>query len=60
MSIQVFIDRSYGREIIRPACPKAEVFCRLAGQKTLTRQNVEWIKSLGFVVNVAHKGPVTL
>lgn len=40
----------YGRETLRPACPLSEGFARLLGQKTLTPEDVERIKALGFVV----------
>lgn len=42
----------YGRETIKPVCDRAKLFVALLGQKTLTRQNVEHIKELGYEVRV--------
>lgn len=52
MELIVEIDRSFGRETIRPACPVSEKFCRLLKQRTLTREDVELIKQLGYTVKV--------
>ena len=52
MDISVQIKNIYGNEHIYPACEKAEVFCRMLRQKTLTPRDVEQIKRLGFDVNV--------
>jgi hypothetical protein len=50
--IKVRITNKYGKELIYPMCQKAELFCSIAGAKTLTRSNIESIKALGFDVDV--------
>lgn len=40
----------YGRVTIRPACDVSRAFAALLGQKTLTEDNVEGIKKLGYRV----------
>lgn len=51
-SIKVRITNSYGKEFIRPACETAELFCKIAGAQTLTRENIDHIKALGYDVEV--------
>lgn len=58
--IFVVIGHQYGQEVIRPACPTAEIFCEIARTKTLTRQLVEQIKRLGYTVKVQRTEPETL
>jgi len=52
MTIQVTIRNVYGNELIYPACDKAEAFAHLTGKKTLSHNNVETIKRLGYKVEV--------
>jgi hypothetical protein len=59
-TIQVEIKTIYGNEKIYPACDKAEGFCKLIGQKTLTRYDIEHIKALGYEVQVQSHHPATL
>lgn len=59
-TIQVEIKTVFGREVIYPACPQAEGFCQLIGQKSLTRDQIEQIKALGYEVQVATSHPATL
>ena len=59
-AIQVFLKQQYGQEVIRPACPKAELFCRMAGTKVLTRKLVEQVKELGYKVEVVPTEPKEL
>ncbi len=40
----------YGRETIIPECDVSRNFAKLLGQKVLTRENIETIKTLGFRV----------
>lgn len=42
----------YGRETIKPACDLSRGFAVLLKQKTLTHEDVERIKALGFEVRV--------
>ena len=60
MKIQVTIRKVYGRENIYPACEKADNFCRLLGQATLTHDNITIIKDLGYTVEVVSQHPATL
>jgi hypothetical protein len=53
MNITVEIKNNFGNEAIYPACEKSRVFAEIAGTKTLTRETIEKIKSLGYVVGVA-------
>lgn len=59
-TISVQIKTIYGNEKIYPACPKAETFCKLIGQKTLTEIDIKRIKELGFEVQVQSSHPATL
>ncbi|UOF77941.1 hypothetical protein [Caudoviricetes sp.] len=52
MKISVTIKSVYGNEMIYPACPVAEAFAQLAGTKTLTRQALQIIKSMGYQIEV--------
>ncbi len=50
--ILVTIKQVYGEDKIYPACEKAEVFARMTGCKTLTARTIDYIKQLGYTVNV--------
>jgi hypothetical protein len=52
MTITVTVRDVYGISTIYPACETAKLLARLAGTKTLTRQALETIKSLGYTVTV--------
>ena len=58
--INVEIKSIYGKQRIYPACEKAETFCKLIGQNTLTDLDVQRIKELGFEVRVKPSHPATL
>lgn len=60
MQIKVQIKSVFGRDVIYPACEKAEGFCKLIGQKSLTDQQVKHIKDLGYQVVVESHHPATL
>lgn len=60
MDIKVKITTVFGREVIRPACDKAEVFCELVKQTSLTERDVGLIKGLGYTVEVVNSHPATL
>ncbi len=60
MEIKVKIISQFGNQRIFPACPKAELFCEIAGTTTLTDKMVKTIKSLGYTVSVVVDGPATL
>ena len=52
MQINVRIVSQYGQQRIFPDCPTAELFCSIAGSKTLTDGAIRDIKALGYSVNV--------
>jgi len=52
MNIQVQVKTIYGNKTIYPLCEKAKIFASMVGQKTLTMQDVEHIKKLGYTVEV--------
>lgn len=52
MQINVRIVSQYGQQRIFPACHTAELFCSIAGAKTLTDSAIRDIKALGYTVNV--------
>ena len=60
MQITVEIKSQYGAYVIHPVCDKAKTFAQIAGTKTLTRDAIQNIKSLGFTVEVRQLQPVTL
>ena len=60
MQITVEIKSQYGAHVIHPVCDKAKTFAQIAGTKTLTRDAIQNIKSLGFTVEVRQLQPVTL
>lgn len=61
MKITVRIDRNYGIQTVYPACPAAELFARIAGTKTLTRNAMRDIAALGYAIEVtAPEVPKTL
>lgn len=45
----------FGVDTIIPACPVAETFANIAGTKTLTKPAIEYIKSLGYRVEVVQQ-----
>lgn len=50
MEIQVQVKNVYGNDLVYPICRKAELFCFIAGTKTLSEQDIKHIKSLGYEV----------
>lgn len=51
-TIQVILKSQYGNDRIFPHCEKAHAFAAIAGNKTLSKENIECIKALGFCVSV--------
>lgn len=51
-TIQVKVSRVYGRELIMPVCDTGKFFARLTGTKTLTREHISLIKTMGYGVDV--------
>ena len=58
-SITVELREQYGAQVIHPVCPAAKLFARIAGTKTLTRDTVQTIKTLGYRIEVKQQ-PVTI
>ena len=52
MMITVKIRNVYGNERIYPVCEKAQLFARMVGAQTLTREVLAKIKELGYSVEV--------
>ena len=52
MTITVQIKTVYGNEAIYPICDKAKQFAALVGTKTLTRDAIAKIKTLGYSIEV--------
>ncbi len=50
MEIQVQVKNVYGNDLVYPICRKAELFCFIAGTKTLGEQDIKHIKLLGYEV----------
>jgi hypothetical protein len=53
-SISIKIVPQFGKERFFPADKAADLFCEIAGAKTLTREKIECIKQLGYEVKVVH------
>ena len=52
MKIIVEVENVYGNVLVYPICKNAKIFCKLLNQKTLTGRNLEYIKSLGYKVEI--------
>lgn len=57
MSIQVKLAQQYGQEVIQPVCEKAKLFAAMVGTKTLTRPTIDYVKKLGYRVEVIPTEP---
>lgn len=52
MVVQVEIKSVYGAEKIYPVCQTGKLFADIAGTKTLTREVLKNIKSLGYSLEI--------
>ena len=50
--ITVKIKTVYGLETVYPVCPAAKLFTQIAGTKTMTRNTLRDIKTLGYSIAV--------
>lgn len=50
--IRVEIKTLYGVERIYPVNKQGQIFASMLGQKTLSRDNIDCIKALGFTIEV--------
>lgn len=53
LSITVEARNVYGKEVVYPVCARAQLFCRIAGTLTLTRDAVQAIRALGYTIYLA-------
>lgn len=58
--ILVSIRRQYGQDVVHPESREAEIFCEIAGTKTLTKPTIDRVKQLGYKVTVMQTLPIEL
>lgn len=58
--IRVVLGHQYGQQVVLPASPEAEIFCQIAGTKTLPQKLIGQIKALGYRVLVVPTQPEEL
>jgi len=51
-TITVKITSVFGNRTVYPICDNARLFALLAGTKTLTETTINYIKKLGYTINV--------
>lgn len=59
MKITIRIDKNYGIETAYPVCDRAQLFARIAGTKTLTRNTLRDIDALGYEIEIQQTTPKT-
>lgn len=59
MKITIRIDKNYGIETAYPVCESAQLFARIAGTKTLTRNTLRDIDALGYEIEIQQTTPKT-
>jgi hypothetical protein len=59
MKITIRADKNYGVEVFYPADPAAEIFARIAGTKSLTRNTLRDIAALGYQIEIEQTTPRT-
>lgn len=52
LQIVVRLKHNYGQQTIYPVCAKATTFAVMLGQRTLTPNDIEHIRSLGYTIAV--------
>ena len=57
MKITVKHRSNYGIDTFYPACPAAELFARIAGTKTLTRNTLRDVQALGYEIELHTEAP---
>lgn len=55
MRIQVRIESKYGRRLVYPVCDTAKLFATLVQRITLTDQDIQTIKRLGYSIEVVQQ-----
>jgi hypothetical protein len=48
----VHLKRNYGRTDFYPKCELSKILCDMAEKKVLSKQNIEYLKSKGFEIEV--------
>jgi hypothetical protein len=59
MKITIRIDKNYGVETAYPACERAQLFARIAGTKSLTRNTLRDVAALGYQIEIEQTTPRT-
>jgi hypothetical protein len=59
MKITIRADKNYGVLTYYPADPAAEIFARIAGTKSLTRNTLRDIAALGYQIEIEQTTPRT-
>lgn len=59
MKITIRCDKNYGIETFCPACERAQIFARIAGAKTLTRNTLRDVSALGIEIEIEQTAPRT-
>lgn len=52
MEIIIKITKNFGTEAIYPVSDSAQVFARIAGTRTLTRDTLKYVEKLGYKITV--------
>lgn len=60
LQIVVQLKHNYGNQAIYPVCAKAMTFAVMLGQRTLTPNDIEHIRSLGYTIAVDPQQPKEL
>lgn len=59
-TIQVMFKTIYCQDLIYPVCEEAKTFAEMLKQKTLTDRDIQFIKRLGYTIEVVTNKPRTL
>ncbi len=52
MEITVKIKNVYSNELVYPACNTSQAIVRITGRKTLSRNDIEVLKGIGWTIKV--------
>jgi len=55
MKIQIRIDKNYGIETAYPVDEAAQLFAKIAGTKTLTRNTLRDVEQLGYQIEIVEQ-----
>ena len=51
-TLQVRIGHVYGTPLVYPVCDSSKLFAKIAGTKTLTKETINIIKEMGYIIQV--------